>query len=1023
MAMYIPVKRTFSRFLATEGKDEDFEYWARYAGERRNPPGWSELLALPMAVVLGEARSGKTVEFRQHAKHLRADGKAAFFVRLDELAGEKFEDALDVPEVQFRAWLDSPAQGYLFLDSVDEARLVSTTALRAALAKVRRAISPAAPRAHVLVSSRISDWMSPSVRTTLSEFHGSLAIAARVAAASEDGAEDDAEESADQDEGPPAYQINPLEREQALAIARGLGAKEADALWAAVVSGGYEAYGTRPGDLEWLVGRWNQARTLGSFADLTEAAVQHRLRETNESYIAAGAALADERLRGATAALAAASVFSGRSQLQADEGAPDPRLIQPVNVLPAIKPLERLRVLGSAIFDAASLGRMRFHHRTVREYLAAEWVDAEIEAGLPLARAIQFFVGAPFGERVLLRSRRGSLCWLAARNARIREYVVRHFPEMVMFEGDPTRWSQPEVIEAFEGYLAKLAAGFWQDWWNDATEYARVARVVPPNVLVDAIRRYRNAPTALAKLFAMVDHGEIRECAHAIFEVYQDLSLPANVRTRALWALGDIATSEQRERIKEDLIARRLTDNDFRAAALIALGIDGLSHGELVDLLKSANPSEAYHSDPLADAMTRRLLPRLGHDQAFALARAIYHAIPSHKRRDLGTQHGEERKPFAWLLEVYGDVFKRVLATFPDGASPMPALIECAVFAERLNHTQFMDHDDFKEMRARVAAIPELRQPLALAIGLDAPNSHVYSVLTGFSGLVQLDVSDREWIVAKALDETAAADERRVWFLAAMELTYAACRGQKRKEALSALAVGPDAEDRRRRLEEQRKGEIQGKKSRRNYRRRELTRIADDAAKMARWAAMLRREEAGIRAGTHTGALAELVNSARRQGGDFDNIDPASIAKEAGPELTDAFAEGLSKAYRALEPPDLIAYIGKNNLPWAGLIGLASANYVLRKGLDAAGADEDDVVRAARFAVWSIREPAPWIAEASDRHAAAIATALMPVFEAELAQGEDDHHTRVVSFALKAPERLRAIFLDRAMELLSVGTQ
>jgi hypothetical protein len=84
---------------------------------------------------------------------------------------------------------------------------------------------------------------------------------------------------------------------------------------------------------------------------------------------------------------------------------------------------------------------------------------------------------------------------------------------MVMFEGDPTRWAQAEAIEAFEGYLAKLAAGFWQDWWNDASEYARVARAIPPSVLIAAIERYRTNTTVLAKLFAIIEHGEIRACA------------------------------------------------------------------------------------------------------------------------------------------------------------------------------------------------------------------------------------------------------------------------------------------------------------------------------------------------------------------------------------------------------------------------------------------------------------------------------------------------------------------------------
>jgi hypothetical protein len=128
--------------------------------------------------------------------------------------------------------------------------------------------------------------------------------------------------------------------------------------------------------IEKVSSRWNQAGVLGGLAELTEAAIQHRLQEMNETYVDSGAALAEDLLRQAAATLAAASVLSGRSQFQATNGPEDPALIQPADVLPTMTPLERQRVLGAAVFDAASLGRVRFHHRTVREYLAAEWAFA-----------------------------------------------------------------------------------------------------------------------------------------------------------------------------------------------------------------------------------------------------------------------------------------------------------------------------------------------------------------------------------------------------------------------------------------------------------------------------------------------------------------------------------------------------------------------------------------------------------------------------------------------------------------------
>lgn len=105
------------------------------------------------------------------------------------------------------------------------------------------------------------------------------------------------------------------------------------------------------------------------------------------------------------------------------------------------------------MFDEKTYGRVEFHHRAVREYLAACWVGRRLNEGLPVSRALDLFVQGPYGEPVLLNSSRSVLCWLACLNAEVRERVIRQFPEMLMFEGDPERWSTDDVVEAFTGYI------------------------------------------------------------------------------------------------------------------------------------------------------------------------------------------------------------------------------------------------------------------------------------------------------------------------------------------------------------------------------------------------------------------------------------------------------------------------------------------------------------------------------------------------------------------------------------------
>lgn len=1004
MANYVPIRRTFTPFSDTdEVQDEDFEYWSRLASLPSKRQTWEQILRHRLVVILGEARSGKTEEFRQQARCLRAAGKSAFFIRLDELATAQLEDSIDVDAATLRGWLAGSEEGYFFLDAVDEARLLNATALRTAIARVRRELGPMASRIHVLVSSRISDWMSQSVRDVFTQLGHSSQLGTGEAV-------------------PPAYQIDPLERDAVIEIAdKAHHVRDRIAFWRAVEEGGYEPYARRPGDLEWLVARWNQTGTLGSLAELTEAAILQRLSETNDAYITAGAVLPAERLLASVRTLAAASVLSGRPQILAEGGAPEPTLVNAAEVLDELDRLQVRRVLGTALFDVASLGRVRFHHRAVREYLAAAWVEHEIAEGLPVANAINLFVAMPFGERVLIRSRRGVLCWLATFNADVRDYVIRHFPEMVMFEGDPTRWAQPEAIEAFERYLERLAGGFWQDWWNDAIEYARVAAVLPAAVLDRVITCYADHPAVLAKLFTIIAHGRKGECAASVYRICADATFAPRVRTNALWALQDIATTEQRDRIRADLVAGKLWDSGARAAALACVGLDRLSREELSTIFKTAPPAPPRQSDPLLDLISRTLLRELDHAATMKLLAALYDSIPEHRPEEIGTKYGDERTAFAWLLEAFVEVFQRAVTTFPSNAEEIPSgLVQAALLVEALHHTEFLDSDDLRALRHGISRNPQLRRTIAKAIGLHAQRP--YSRLTGIGGIIRLDASDREWVITAAMDASLQQEEREVWFHAALELTYATSRGARLRQDLAKLVNGPDADSRKRRIASDRAKHIKGLCARREFHRIENKRRIEERERNRAWAASLETVRPQVADGSHIGALVELVNCARRHGCDFETIDPEVVRADLDAALVEAFKQGMERAYKVIAPPDWGKYIGTNEVPWTALIGLSSACYAFRAGLDEANASEVDVVKAMHFAAWSLQGPRQWMLEATQRYTAAIANDLMPVIEAELTySGGNDPIPRFFHMALRCGVALKTLVLDRALQLLCEG--
>ncbi|NBQ71128.1 MAG: ATP-binding protein, partial [Nitrosomonadaceae bacterium] len=153
---FIELHRTFRDLPkeANESDDTDFSQWLSTDKRLR----WPNLTQERRLVILSEAGSGKTTEIRNIARSLRSEGKSAFFLRLEHVADD-FEDSFEEGTYEeFVAWLTSSNEGWLFLDSVDEARLQDPRDFELAIHKLSKQISIAKDRVHIVITSRTTAW-------------------------------------------------------------------------------------------------------------------------------------------------------------------------------------------------------------------------------------------------------------------------------------------------------------------------------------------------------------------------------------------------------------------------------------------------------------------------------------------------------------------------------------------------------------------------------------------------------------------------------------------------------------------------------------------------------------------------------------------------------------------------------------------------------------------------------------------------------------------------------------------------
>lgn len=147
---FIELNRTFHELSKYTNEDDELDLsHAFHVGERLS---WSDLIERYRVIILSEAGSGKTAEIRNIALDLRAQGKSAFFIRLEHVPND-FEDGFEVGTFEeFETWLASNDEGWLLLDSVDEARLRNPGDFALAVKKLGRRIATAKDRSHIVVT-------------------------------------------------------------------------------------------------------------------------------------------------------------------------------------------------------------------------------------------------------------------------------------------------------------------------------------------------------------------------------------------------------------------------------------------------------------------------------------------------------------------------------------------------------------------------------------------------------------------------------------------------------------------------------------------------------------------------------------------------------------------------------------------------------------------------------------------------------------------------------------------------------
>ena len=472
---FIDLDRQFRALTDADLEDpEGLATWSDYGLGM----GWPKLLEQhDRVILLAEAGAGKTAEMRQQMERLVEEGRFAFFVALESLDRGPVEDVLSTGETeQLEEWkADDHALAWFFLDAVDELKLTRGK-LDLALQRLSRTLDGKLDRTRIIISCRPSDWRSHVDAATVKDrlpapvknvgFRSEPSEQAFLDALRRESgraiSEDPAAHEQQDIQSRNALQtvvMLPMSDRQIERFAQQYGVRDAAVFLAEVRRQDARIFAGRPLDLAELITTWTCSGVLGTRAQQHETNVTVKLKDAPDR--PDNGILADDRARHGAERLALALALTRTRTIRSPEQTLDvdraEGVLDPASILSDWTEAERQALLRRAIFDPATYGRVRFHHRSIQEYLAAQRLRTLREGGMSIKSLLRLLFAERYGVKVALPSMRDIAAWLALWNDEVGRELIEREPEALLELGDPGSLAMATRADLLRGFAATSA--------------------------------------------------------------------------------------------------------------------------------------------------------------------------------------------------------------------------------------------------------------------------------------------------------------------------------------------------------------------------------------------------------------------------------------------------------------------------------------------------------------------------------------------------------------------------------------
>lgn len=534
-----------------------------------------------------------------------------------------------------------------FLDSVDEAKFKGVHEFHYAFSRFAKQLGESISRATILISSRISEWNPES---DLNEVLSKLPPRSKPKSFSDQQEED----SKSQDHL--IVVIQPLSNDQVKAFCLHLGLGNIDDFTAALTKEHAWEFARRPIDVIDLITLWKERGRLGSLTEILESTLEHGLRESSERERLDP--LTPLRARNGAETLGASNILCKEIRFSIGDGATlsvadsiDPRSCLPTDW----SMLEVRALMTRPVFDGASYGTIRFHHRRLTEFLAASWFARLMDRGCELESLISVLFDRRGKEPILRPELEPVTAWMCGHKTPwaeiLRDIVLKTNPWSFFKYGDPN-----SLPLDYRAKVIKAVVENFKDRENVLIDLdlETLSRFGDPAFERDLIKYIadRTTPDDLrSDLLMIASESGLTSCVPTCLEIVKDDSQSESVKCTALFLIRKLADRSSLDSLSaiissQTKLTSRLSTYVCQALFPYPLDADGL-----VAILEKTE-SVRKHSVDLPYFLQIHVKESMKDEEAEGLFWALYKLWGSSPHINVGGKELSISSKFYWIGDI-----------------------------------------------------------------------------------------------------------------------------------------------------------------------------------------------------------------------------------------------------------------------------------------------------------------------------------------------------------------------------------